>query len=307
MTPSKKVKSKIKVPGPRNKGQALWSKKDRRGPADTTAFVGSQRPIKKIRTNFIGLLETSKNLGGVPAGPINVGHARRAMATEVRGGAGGGAPCPASVTRQSSTGNLITAPTLILTWWSTYFWDRHLTERHYYRDALTALAADPAFWSRIGEYGITGGSYGGQCDLTRFGGPSASVSEPAIQDALSYRFNVSPNFAPPHSSWIFVIMLPNGIISAFDTANGFIGHHRSYTYKGNTVWYAVVEYSSNTSRTLNVITHEVYEAATDPDLLTGYFDSATGNEVGDLCNLQTAMMDGYPVQQVWSQQTCSCI
>ena len=307
MNPSKKVKDKIiKVARPRNKRKALWSKKDRRGPADTGAFVGSRRPIKEIRTNAVGLLErTKKNLGGVPAGPINVGQARRATKTEARGGAGGGAPCPANVTRQSAGGALITKPHVVLCWWSTYFWDRHLTERHYYRDAVSAFGNDSAFWQRLSEYGITGGSVTGTIDLTRFGGPSASVSEQDIQDALTYRFNVS-NIIPEQNG-IYVVMLPNGITSAFDTANSFIGHHRSYTYNGQTVWYAVVEYSTSTSQTLNVITHEVYEAATDPDLSTGYFDSSSGNEIGDLCNLQTTMMDAYPVQQVWSQKACSCI
>jgi hypothetical protein len=311
MNPSKKGKSRsIRVRGPRREQKALWSKKDRRGPADKAAIVGSELPIKKLRTDYLGLLKSSQNLGGVPAGPINVGQARLAISRKERGGAGGGGaggggPCPASVARQSSSGLLITTPKVVLLWWSTYFWDQHLTERHYYRDALTAFGNDSAFWNRLSEYGITSGSFGGTIDLTRFGGPSASISEQSIQDALTYRFNVS-NITPDPNA-IYVVMLPNGITSAFDTANNFIGHHRLYTYKGNNVWYAVVEYSANTSRTLNVITHEVYEAASDPDLSTGYLDSSTNNEIGDLCNLQTTTMDGYPVQQVWSQKACSCI
>jgi len=48
----------------------------------------------------------------------------------------------------------------------------------------------------------------------------------------------------------------------------------------------------------------VYEAATDPDVSTGYFDHVQGGEteVGDLCNGQTTIMDG----QVWSQKSCGC-
>jgi hypothetical protein len=132
------------------------------------------------------------------------------------------------------------------------------------------------------------------------------VTEAAIQAAITYRFDVSA--ITPDTSTIYVVMLPNGVTSAYDTSSGFIGHHQTYTYKGTTIWYAVVEYSSDTRRTMNVITHEVYEAATDPDLSTGYWDPAHGGEteVGDLCNLQTLMIDGYPVQQVWSQQACAC-
>ncbi len=290
---------------PRKERKGMWSKSDCRGPADRAAYVGFDMPIKALRTNAIGLRPSARNLGGVPAGPISVDRARRRIATE--GGAGGGAPCPVNVTRQSSSGALITTPKVVLLWWSTYFWDRHLTERHYYRDALHTVGNDAAFWNRLSEYGVTGGSVAGTLDLTRFGGPSVSVSEQAIRDALTYRFNVS-NITPDQNT-IYVVMLPNGITSAYDTSNGFIGHHQTYTYNGQNVWYAVVEYSTDTRTTLNVITHEVYEAATDPDVSTGYWDPANGGEteIGDLCNLQTEIIDGYPVQQVWSQKGCKCI
>jgi hypothetical protein len=292
------------------KRKSVWSKKDRRGPADRVSIVGSKIALKDLRTNAIGLRPKARNLGGVPTGPIAVSRAVRVRGTRRgggRGGGGGGGTCPVNVTRQSSSGPLLTTPKVVLLWWSTYFWDRHLTERHYYRDALTAVGGDPAFWSRLSEYGITGGSFAGTIDLTRFGGPSTSVSEQAIRDALTYRFNVSS--ITPDASTIYVVMLPNGITSAYDTSNGFIGHHQTYTYKGQSVWYAVVEYSSDTRTTLNVITHEVYEAATDPDVSTGYWDPASGGEteIGDLCNLQTMIIDGYPVQKVWSQKGCGCI
>lgn len=290
----------------------VWSKTDRRGPADKASYVGSDLAVKNLRDKFLGLLPKARNLGGVPAGPISASRAKlgRPPVAEPKdkgeGGGPGGGPCPVNVTRQNSSGPLITNPKVVLMWWSTYFWDVHKTEKNYYKAALNAFGNDAAFWKRLSEYGITGGSYAGTIDLTRFGGPSTSVSEAAIQSALTFRFdNLS---TPPDQSSIYVVMLPNGVTSAYDTSSGFIGHHQTYKYKGKSIWYAVVEYSSNTSRTLNVITHEVYEAATDPDLSTGYWDPAHGGEteVGDLCNLQTMMMDGYPVQQVWSQKACAC-
>lgn len=196
----------------------------------------------------------------------------------------------------------------MLLWDSTYFWDRHIDERHYYRDALNVVGNDQAIWNRLNEYGVTSGSFLGQIDLTRFGigypGSRVNISEQDIQNALTFRFNNITT--APDQNWINVIMLPNGSSSAYDTPNNFIGHHQSYQYNEKNIWYAVVEYSTNRTQTLSVITHEVYEAATDPDLLTGYFDPTNGNEIGDLCNLQTMMMDGYPVQQVWSQNACGC-
>ena len=53
----------------------------------------------------------------------------------------------------------------------------------------------------------------------------------------------------------------------------------------------------------------VIEAATDPDLTTGYYDRVNPSkpEIGDPCNLQITMMDGVPIQKVWSQEGCRCI
>jgi hypothetical protein len=190
-------------------------------------------------------------------------------------------------------------------WWSTYFWDQHQTERSYYKKALGTFCNDPSFWARLNEYGITGGSYGGQIDLTRFGG-SATQSEQAIRDALSFRFGNLSGGAD--SNTIYVVMLPNGVTSDYDTSNSFVGHHQTYKYKGQNIWYSVVEYNTDTRQTLSVITHEVYEAATDPDVSTGYFDHAKGGEteVGDLCSGQTMILDGYTIQLVWSQNNCAC-
>jgi hypothetical protein len=216
----------------------------------------------------------------------------------VPGGARGGAPvCPVNVTKLSGA-TVLSNPKVVLMWWSTYFWDQHKTERDYYKAALNAFANDAAFWNRLNEYGVTGGSYGGHIDLTRFGGASPALSEQNIRDALTFRFDNLSSGAD--SNAIYVVMLPNGITSDYDTSNGFIGHHQTYSYRGQNIWYSVVEYSTDTRQTLSVITHEVYEAATDPDVSTGYFDHAQGGEteVGDLCNGQTMLVDGYTVQQV---------
>jgi hypothetical protein len=311
MKPGRKLKKTgaTRTAKPRTKQKSVWSRKDRRGPADIARYVGSGKPTKDLRTDPIGLNPKARNLGGVPAGPIAVGRAHRAGGAGSGGGpgTGGGGTCPVNVQRQSSTGPLLTKPKIVLLWWSTYFWDVHNTEKHYYRNALSAFGNDSAFWNRLSEYGITSGSYSGTIDLTRFGGPSASLTEQAIRDALTYRFNVSN--VTPDAETIYVVMLPNGVTSQYDTSSGFIGHHQTYTYNGQNVWYAVVEYSTDTRQTLSVITHEVYEAATDPDVSTGYWDPANGGEteIGDLCNLQTMVIDGYPVQQVWSQKGCDCI
>jgi hypothetical protein len=302
------------------KSSVAWHKKDLKGPADTAKFLNVARKIVERKVNEFGFVPNAPRLGGVRPGPVHV-RPRALQETALTkigekpklplgggpgGGPGGGGPsCPVNVTKNSGA-PILSAPKVYLMWWSTYFWDRHKTQRDFYKKALNAFCNDASFWSRMSEYGITGGSYGGSIDLTRFGGSSASVTEQTVQDTLTFRFNNL--VSPPAANDIYVIMLPNGITSQYDTSQGFIGHHQTYQYKGQNIWYSVVEYSTDTNQTLSVITHEIYEAASDPDVSTGYFDHAQGGEteVGDLCNGQTTTMDGYTVQLVWSQKSCGC-
>lgn len=266
---------------------------DRRGLADKATLLQNTKETRDTVTNAIGIRPRAKYFG-VPAGPICA-----------CAGKADGAPCTANVKRGSSSGALVTKPQVSLWWWSSYFWDRHSAERKYYRDALNAVASDSAFWARLSEYGVVGGSYSGAGDLLRFGGPDLVVPEDKIQTALTQRFDL--NQMTPTASDIWLIMLPNGLVSKTDKDNNYLGHHGTCKYKGKDVWYGVIEYNSDRNQVMNVLTHEIYEAATDPDLTTGYRDTNAGKaEIGDLCNLQTMTMDGYPVQQVWSQKSCGC-
>jgi hypothetical protein len=282
---------------------ALNSTAESMGLNPSTPHLGGvpERPIYGGPTTVesMGLNPSAPHLGGVPERPIYGGPARA--------GGAAGAMCALDIKRQKSSGPLDMHPKITLALWSTYFWDGHYTEKKYYRDALAAFGNDPAFWDRLSEYGVKDGSFPGTIDLTRFGGPSSTVSEKEIQDALTYRFNVSA--MTPTLNSIYIILLPHGVQSEYDVSNGFIGHHNAFKYNGQNVWYGVVEYSTNKTQTLSVITHEAYEAATDPDLSTGYWDPANGGEteIGDPCNLITEIFDGYPVQQVWSQKACGCI
>lgn len=208
--------------------------------------------------------------------------------------------------KRNSGGHIIAHPKIALTWLNAYFWYKPTENRHFYTTALDKFGNDPEFWSRLSEYGITSGSDLGTIDLTYSGAPS-SLSEQELRDAMTFRFgNLSH---PPDSSTIYVVMLPKGVRGAFDPLPNYLGYHQTYMYKGMAIQYAVIEYNTDTNLTLETISHEIYEAATDPDLRTGYRDHTRPGapEIGDLCEGQTATIDGYTVQRVWSQNWCGCI
>ena len=55
-----------------------------------------------------------------------------------------------------------------------------------------------------------------------------------------------------------------------------------------------------------VFSHEVAEAITDPVPGTGWYDDQNG-EIGDICAWQLAPLDGYTVQQEWSNTAGTCV
>ena len=250
--------------------------------------------------------------------------------------------CPVHIHRVKNSGPLVTMPQLVLAWWDkSSFWDQpaHLPEQNYYVSALEAFGDDDKnFWGRLSEYGVTGGSYLGAIDLGFFGilnlpvgglgrgleetlsAEFAILTEQDIQAFLASYFNISGK--TPSQSTIYLVMLPDGVQDEYDLnqdgTRRLGGHHQLFFYKSKPVWYGVIEYHPDKTTTLSFITHEAYEAATDPDLCTGYWDppfpgfkcvpgdGGGETEIGDPCNLMVEIIDGYPVQEVFSQKICGC-
>jgi hypothetical protein len=257
--------------------------------AVASAAVATNPPVQ---SSFA--LDPSVSLrGGVPQRPIFI------QPPEI---------CSYDVNRQNPSGPLVTMPKVVLSFWDNHFWykGQNLTDLNYYVQALEAFGNDSSFWKRLSEYSITSGSFLGTARAPSNIGGVGTLTEQQIQDEIGYLFNVASQ--KQFQNEILVVLLPSEIQSEYDIKNGFLGHHQTFNYKGKNVWYGVVEYSTSTSQTLSVITHEIYETATDPDLRSGYFDRAQNGEgeIGDFCNLMQEPFDGYPVQLVWSQSSCSC-
>jgi hypothetical protein len=277
---------------------------DRPGPTDTEKFLRDHASRIDALPDKLGLRKLEHALGGVPAGPVSLALLERPTRL---------VPCVVDVTRNIKGAHILDQPKLMLLWWSSgFFWRANAPRERYITMACDKVMNDPAFWNRLREYGVTGGSFIDSKALTKYGGTSTSVSESDIQTLLDAWFKA--NNLPVDEQTIYTVMLPGGITSQYDTSNGYIGHHQTYrstTRAGADVVYAVVEYDPDVRRMMSVITHEVYEAATNPDLKTGYYDHDKGGEteIGDMCNLQLLPggMDGYPIHTVWSQDQCGCI
>jgi hypothetical protein len=190
--------------------------------------------------------------------------------------------------------------------------------------AFGGALKDGAWWpSFAGEYGL--GTLSGIVHLT---GP-AITTNPNATAMKSYIANViasSPTAGVgPNGSTIYVLFLPAGI-SAVDDSSGqpntncslYSGYHGRYGTKGD-AW-AVVQDCPNSDPVADLqwstitASHEIAEAATNPDLANGYHlartasspwvDSpsawANGGELGDACEYSNFTEGSFTYQRVWS-------
>lgn len=109
----------------------------------------------------------------------------------------------------------------------------------------------------------------------------------------------------PDDNTLYVVILPPGTTTVSMQNNNWNGYHQNSSYDGQRFAYAMIQYGSETS--IDIVTsHEIYEACTNPQDGTGYWDDASNEEIADLCEGNDVNIDGYTVQAVWSQVLCTC-
>ena len=114
---------------------------------------------------------------------------------------------------------------------------------------------------------------------------------------------------------LYFVYLPPNVVSVMQdgsqSCSVFCGYHNAV---GN-LYYAVIPYVTCNGcvfpgdflDTLTEVTsHELVEAITDP-ALNAWWDSSTGNEIGDICNRQTVRLGGYIIQTEWSNSQQACV
>jgi hypothetical protein len=194
---------------------------------------------------------------------------------------------------------------------------------------FTATIVSGSYMSMLGEYGAGRGSFV-KDDIVNDNRATSgnTVTEPQIQSMLSNQIRWG-YLDEANASHVYVVYLPPNVQSQYDVSQTAVGHHLSFTmtywHNAHTPWGWVaypttdtVYYAVVTSPVGNPIlrnldlssylpfqqmdataSHELAEAVTDPDG-RGWWDPATGKEIGDLVNAQVGWLDGYVVQREWS-------
>ena len=142
------------------------------------------------------------------------------------------------------------------------------------------------------------------------------VTDAQIQQAIQGWIGDHTLPANTDNTLYFVYLPPNvscvGPGGTGASCSQFCGYHGAF---GGNIYYAVIPYVNcngcvfpgNFLDTLTeVSSHELCEAITDPALST-WWDQNTGDEIGDICNRQTATLGGYVVQTEWSNAQNACV
>lgn len=166
-----------------------------------------------------------------------------------------------------------------------------------------AMLADPNFFTPLSQYGI------GEGYLTNIFNANATLNSGTPQITDDYiqgelRSEITNGILPASDlNSVYVIMLPAGVQSSYDVQNNFGGHH-GHTDTGFIV-YSVIENGNYTNMDITT-SHEIYESSTNPDTSNGWWGPGGETEVADLCQGNYYNLDGYKIQQVWSQTACAC-
>jgi hypothetical protein len=193
----------------------------------------------------------------------------------------------------------------------------------YLRDLVSG-----AYIDLLAEYSVAGltiarGSYLGSAIIGP--DPAAQVTDADIQSEIQQR--IADGTIPAwDANTLYCVFLPSGTTvedGGAASCQAFCGYHDAILDSSRNAplaYYAVLPYPDcggcaqasdgtplATFDALTAVTsHEVAEAVTDPVPGSGWYDDRNG-EIGDICAWQLATVDGYVVQQEWSNAAGTCV
>jgi hypothetical protein len=195
-------------------------------------------------------------------------------------------------------------------------------------NAFTRWLVESSYVTDLGEYGVGNATF-----VKGFQGARSStrsVTDSQIQGFLGHLVNTGALPRDFTGEELFIVYTEPGVtvVNNHDhnsrSCANFCGYHGSFTMPPNfvhtpptTVNYAVIPDTSscldscwvgeNDRNREKTISHELAEALTDPRL-NNWFDSANGQEIGDLCNSAFyTTTNGFTAQCEWSNRHGGCV
>ena len=204
-------------------------------------------------------------------------------------------------------GKVLTAPRFYNVFWGTY-WASHPDDKSWFDGFTAAVASSKELASQVTEYGVNGqllgaGSFAGSVVVQQ--DPAATITDHDLATFIQGQINAAAIPQPDDHNVYSVFLSPGVKIQNEDKAVGY--HTSSYGFREIMVHFDsyVLDVAS---RDVAAVTysHEMAETITDPDL-DAWYDDATSNEIGDVCQGHLALAAGYTIQQEWSEADGKCM
>jgi hypothetical protein len=190
-----------------------------------------------------------------------------------------------------------------------------------YLEGFLGNVVNSTYMDALGNagYGVgRGSSSGGIISLASLSAGS-TLDDGTIRSWLSSYIS-SSTLQPNDANRLYVCFVePNVIVRQADgttSVGGFRGYHTAFAGPGGAVHYAVIAYPRGTVHNGSVsflsdidsitktASHEIAEAATDPNIgysTKGWYDDAKDGEIGDINNDRVMYVNGYAMQRVIDQ------
>jgi hypothetical protein len=139
--------------------------------------------------------------------------------------------------------------------------------------------------------------------------PPGRFTEKQVRSFLDRQLDAGTVPQPdPDNQTLYVVVMPTGTISA---GNGFDGEHNYYTHHGRRIHYAWTAKSGRLDSATRILSHEIVEAATDPEGtgfsgVAGTCDQDGWCEIADACST-TSILDSITVWSYWSNEAGRCV
>ena len=229
-----------------------------------------------------------------------------------------------TVTSTDEGGSVLTNIEVAVVFWGSY-WSSTSSppspDSDTYYKAFVGVVTGP-YMTRLRQYnGVGPGTMLGKFINDAAPDPVDQYTDTDVSNMLVKLFQNNPNVPPPvagHSRF-YAVITPPGINNAITK---FVGQHQAFTYNGITSFYAWVENEGmleGSPGVVKVFSHELVEAATDPNLSGGILVQGKqpdgtiikDDEIGDTCNSKVAIvqMNGVKcnVQCYWSAADKACV
>lgn len=195
---------------------------------------------------------------------------------------------------------VLATPKVHLIFWGSWWITSNQSEQsNQLSQEWQILANDPNFYLPMAQYGVGAGSLDG-IFYSDPGLPNTSIAYKDIETELQSEIDNNELPAADNNS-IYVLMLPPDTQAAYDDDGKFSGYHGHVGF----YTYAVIEYGSNNFMSYTM-SHEIAEASTNPDTVSGYWAGGGETEIADNCYPKSYTLDGYSITQLWNQDSCSC-